>query len=371
MGDILKQDLGRKILLISGPRQSGKTTLAKALDGNISYLNYDVPDDREAIIRRSWRKDAPLLVLDELHKMPRWKLFLKGLYDEQEKHPPIVVTGSARLDIAKGAGDSLAGRHFSYRLHPFTLKELQEVAPEKSSFERLLHIGGFPEPYLSTDDEYAPRWRRSHLELIIRQDVIDLEQVREINQLATLVQLLRTRVGSTVSLNSLAEDLQVDFSTVKRWISILENLYVIFRVSPWSKNIARSLTKAAKFYFYDNGQVLGDEGAKFENLVATSLLREVHWEQDLKGRELSLHFLRNRNNAEVDFCIVEKQEVTHMIEAKWADDRPSSAFKIFERAGSKHLKAALQLVAQKVPTRDYPFGVRVCSAMPWLTQVHL
>lgn len=366
----IKEDFGKKIILISGPRQSGKTTLAQSIESDQEYLNFDIPEDRQAIIERSWRKDAALLILDELHKMPRWKLFLKGIYDQRGKQPPIIVTGSAKLDIAKRAGDSLAGRHFSFRLHPFTMKELNQIAPDRVSFERLLTVGGFPEPYLSTKQHFPARWRRSHLDLILRQDVIDLEQVREINQLLTLVQLLRTRVGSTVSLNNLAEDLQVDFSTVKRWITILENLYVIFRVTPWSKNIARALTKASKYYFYDNGQVLGDQGARLENLVATALLREVHWEQDTKGRELALHFLRTRDGDEIDFCVLDTGEITHMIEVKWNDEKPARAFKTFQSATGNSFKA-VQLVGQGVRTRDFPFGVRVCSADSWLRNIKL
>lgn len=344
--------------------------MAQSFDQDQEYLNFDIPEDRQAIMERSWRKDTALLIFDELHKMPRWKLYLKGIYDHKTKQPPVIVTGSAKLDIAKRAGDSLAGRHFSFRLHPFTMKELHQIAPDQLSFERLLTVGGFPEPYLSKNQHFPARWRRSHLDLILRQDLIDLEQVREINQLITLVQLLRTRVGSTVSLNSLAEDLQVDFSTVKRWISILENLYLIFRVTPWSKNIARALTKASKYYFYDNGQVLGDQGARFENLVATSLLREIHWEQDTKGRELALHFLRNRDGAEIDFCIVENAEITHLIEVKWNEEKPVRAFKIFRSSANSSCKA-VQLIGKDVRTKDFPFGVRVCSADPWLRHITL
>jgi predicted AAA+ superfamily ATPase len=259
-------------------------------------------------------------------------------------------------------------------MHPLTAKELCEVAPELYSFEKLLNVGGFPEPYLSDDPNFAPRWRRSHLDLILRQDLIDLEQVREINQMSTLVLLLRKRVGSTVSLNSLAIDLHVDFSTVKRWIAILENLYIIFRVTPWSRNVARGLTKAAKFYFYDNGQVLGDEGARYENLIACALLREVHWEQDVKGREVSLHFIRDREKAEIDFCIVENGKILQLIEAKWSDEKPSSAFKAFEYLRHSKL-VATQVVGHSstdtLATRDYPFGVRVCSGPNWIRDITL
>jgi predicted AAA+ superfamily ATPase len=374
LAPIIKSDLRNKIVLLSGPRQSGKTTLALSIDNSPEYLNYDVPEDRYTIINRSWRKDANLLIFDELHKMPKWKLYLKGIYDQRGHKPPILVTGSARLDIAKRAGDSLAGRHLALRMHPLTAKELCEVAPDLYSFEKLLNVGGFPEPYLSQDPDFAPRWRRSHLDLILRQDLIDLEQVREINQMSTLVLLLRKRVGSTVSLNSLAIDLQVDFSTVKRWISILENLYIIFRVTPWSKNITRALTKAAKFYFYDNGQVLGDEGARYENLIACSLLREIHWEQDVKGREISLHFIRDREKTEIDFCVVENGKILQLIEAKWSDEKPSSAFKAFEYLKHSKLQAT-QVVGhqktEKVTTRDYPFGVRVCSGPDWIRDLKL
>jgi predicted AAA+ superfamily ATPase len=192
--------------------------------------------------------------------------------------------------------------------------------------------------------------------------------------MSTLVLLLRKRVGSTVSLNSLAIDLHVDFSTVKRWIAILENLYIIFRVTPWSRNVARGLTKAAKFYFYDNGQVLGDEGARYENLIACALLREVHWEQDVKGREVSLHFIRDREKAEIDFCIVENGKILQLIEAKWSDEKPSSAFKAFEYLRHSKL-VATQVVGHSstdtLATRDYPFGVRVCSGPNWIRDITL
>jgi uncharacterized protein len=372
---VIKSDLAEKIVLLSGPRQSGKTTLALNLEKNHEYLNYDVLEDRAAIMQQSWRKDASLLILDELHKMKKWKLFLKGIYDRKKSRTnkwaaPILVTGSARLDIAKRAGDSLAGRHFSFRLHPFTLRELSQIAPQSTSLERLLNVGGFPEPYLSTKEEFPARWRRAHVDMILRQDVIDLEQVKEVNSLSTLFQLLRSRVGSTVSLNALAEDLQVDFNSVKRWISILENLYIIFRLTPWSKNIARSLLKANKFYFYDNGQVLGDEGAKFENLVACALLREVHWAEDTLGKELSLHYIRNKEKDEIDFCLVEKGQPVQLIEAKWDDEKPSKGFKVFDNLKSAKLKAT-QVVRAEIPTRDYPFGVRVTSADTWLRKLNL
>ncbi len=364
----VRTDLKQKIVLISGPRQTGKTTLARNLSSSVDYLNYDAVSDRKRIVKQDWSRSVELVVFDELHKMKKWKGWLKGIFDTEGVTPQILVTGSARLDIAKRMGDSLAGRHFAFRLHPITLKELhQELpssAPEKN-FLTLLNHGGFPEPFFSSEPFFYERWRRSHLDLILRQDLLDTENVRQITQIELLIELLRGRVGSVVSYQSLAEDLQVDISTVKRWLIMLENLFVIFRLTPFSRNVARSLLKSSKFYFYDNGQVEGNEGAKFENLVANALLSHVHFEQDTKGRRVELCYLRNKDGDEIDFALVEKQKVTVMLEAKWSDATPSTAF-LKLKPKDTHPQA-VQLVAELDKEKDYPFGVSVRSAPQWLS----
>ena len=236
---ILK-DLKKKIVLLSGPRQTGKTTLSKILMTGYDYFNYDSSEDRVGLLEKSWDRSKNLIIFDELHKLKNWKSWLKGIYDTEGVPPAIIVTGSARLDFYKKAGDSLAGRFFQFRLHPLDLKEIKNIINPKNldaELDKLLNTGGFPEPFLDGDLSFYNRWKKSHLDIIIKQDLIDLENVQQITSIETLIQLLKKRVGSPVSYSSLARDLQCSDKTIKRWLIILENMYVVFRVSPFHKNI--------------------------------------------------------------------------------------------------------------------------------------
>jgi predicted AAA+ superfamily ATPase len=224
----IQNDLDKKIVLLSGPRQVGKTYLSKLLFQNYEYLNFDYSEDRKIISTESWNKQSDLIIFDELHKKIKWKSWIKGIYDVQGVRPRLIVTGSARMDIFKKGSDSLAGRHFSFRLHPFTVSELKNQMAPIEILKRLLTVGGFPEPFLSGEVDYAKRWRRSHLERVIKEDLLELENVRNLKQLELLIDLLSERVGSPISFNSLARDLEISPHTVKKWIGILESLYVIF-----------------------------------------------------------------------------------------------------------------------------------------------
>lgn len=368
----LRKDLGRKLVLLAGPRQAGKTTLARLLETDHEYLNFDHPEHRTVLQERSWDRRRKLLVLDELHKWKNWKSWLKGLYDVEGLKPPIIVTGSARLDISRKGGDSLAGRFFLYRLHPFDLKELSQLRATRNvedAFERLLTVGGFPEPFLNGGEEFHRRWRRTHLEAIIRQDVPDLEAVHQLSSIETLVELLRTRTGSPVSHSSLARDLACSDQTVKRWIDLLERLYLIFRVSPYHRNVARSLLKASKLYFFDTGQVRGDDGARLENLVACALLKELHFREDCHGERLSLHYVRTKDGDEVDFLVVRDGKPVLLVEVKWADDAPSSSLVRLRR--SFPATPAVQLVSKVRREKTYPNLVEVRRAAPWLAGLSL
>jgi predicted AAA+ superfamily ATPase len=170
--------------------------------------------------------------------------------------------------------------------------------------DKLISLGGFPEPYLKGKESFAKRWRRTHVDTIIRQDLIDLEKVRDIKSIEILIDLLKARVGSSTSYSSLAEDLQVSIHTVKHWLQILENLYVIFPVRPYHRNIARSILKEPKYYLYDTSAIEGDAGAKLENVVALALLKELHFLEDTTGSKVSLHYLRDKLKNEVDFLAV-------------------------------------------------------------------
>ena len=362
------EDLETKIVLLSGPRQVGKTTLAKSLFVDAEYLNFDSARDRKIISEESWSRTAPVVILDELHKLKNWKRFLKGVYDTEGVRPRLLVTGSARLDTVRKLGDSLAGRHFLYTLHPFTLRELNDEKNAERNLARLLTVGGFPEPFLKGDEKYAAKWRLSHLDIILRQDLLDLEQVRQIKGVELLIDLLRTRVGSPVSMQNLAEDLQVDHKTVVRWISILESLFVIFSVSPYSRNIARALTKMRKFYFYDTGQVDGDEGARLENVVAGALLREIDWLRQTEGRKLTLHYIRDKSGREIDFTVVEGAKIKLIAEVKWSDSEPSKSFLAFKNLEPER---AVQVVAKCPKPRTVGRLLKIVKAAEWLHKLEL
>ena len=314
-------DLEKKLVLLIGPRQSGKTWLSKDIAKSFSnavYLNYDKPIDKKIIHDQAWLDTTDLLILDELHKMQDWKNYLKGVYDTKPQSMRLLVTGSAQLDVYDKLGDSLAGRYFRHRLFPLSLAELR-LASEPVDLEKLLQRGGFPEPYFASDMTEANRWRMHYINSLISTDIFEIEPIQNLKAMRLILELLRTRVGSPVSYQSLAEDVGVSPSTVKKYINILEALYIIFSVTPYSRNIARSLLKEPKIYFFDTALVQGDDGAKFENLVAVSLLKHVCGLVDYKALEYTLHYLRTKDGHEVDFAVALNGEIHTAIEAKISD----------------------------------------------------
>lgn len=318
----IRTDLARKIVILSGTRQVGKTTLSRQLLQPHVYLNFDSGPDREMIRKLEWDRGAALVIFDELHKMKRWKSWIKGVYDTEGIPPALLVTGSARLDIFRRGGESLAGRHFAHRLHPLTVKELcEELAePPADAVGSLLRFGGFPEPCLGGSEEAARRWRRTHLDSIIRQDLLDLERVRDVKSIEILVDLLRERVGSRVAATSLAGDLGVSPHTVNHWLQILERLYVVFSIRPFHRNIARSLLKDPKYYFFDVGAVKDEVGARLENLVACALLRELHLIEDTTGHRTALHYVRDKEKREADFLVLIENQPRLLVEVKAGED---------------------------------------------------
>jgi predicted AAA+ superfamily ATPase len=313
--DYINEFINKKIVLISGPRQSGKTTLSKMGHKNYVYLNYDNDIDRKILNEMSWDKKIKLIIFDELHKKTKWKQWLKGVYDKNELKNNFIVTGSARLDTFKKVGDSLAGRYFHYRLHPLDVREVCKI--EKNSdadevIDRILKFSGFPEPYLANNTKFYNLWKKTHLDIILKQDIISLEIVKNLKSIEILIDLLKSRVGAPISYSNLARDLQVSDKTVKQWLQILENFYVIFKLTPFSKNIARSNLKQPKYYFYDVARVTSSEGAKFENLVACSLFKEIQFRNDCLGEEWELAYLSKKGGLEIDFAIIQEGKIKYM-----------------------------------------------------------
>lgn len=336
LDDRVSLDLKKKMVFLTGPRQVGKTTLSRWLveQSGGQYLNYDVADDQRLIVQQRWSPRAPLLVLDELHKMPNWKAWLKGVYDGKPAAQQLLVTGSARLDTFRQSGESLAGRFFGIRLHPFSVREwcAQSGATPEAALTHLLERGGFPEPCLATTNEEAERWRRQYFDGLVRNDVLEFSRITEVNAIRLFAQMLRQRVGSPLSLASLARDLALSPVTLKKYLDILEALYIVFIVRPWHDNIGRSVLQAPKVYFYDTGLVQGDDGVRFENLVATALLKQTQWQVDAQGKEVGLHYIRTKDDAEVDFALSEGLQLTHLIECKMRDDKPHRALRRFADA---------------------------------------
>ena len=366
----LLEDLERKVVLLTGPRQCGKTTLSRMLSDDYQYLSHDLAEHRLLISEKRWDRDKPLIIFDELHKMNDWKSWLKGIYDVEGISPRLLVTGSAILDAFRKTGDSLAGRHFQFRLHPLDVKEAAEntdLEPEEI-FRRLMMIGGFPEPFLRGSQRYYNRWKRSHIDLILKEDLLTLTAVRDIQSIETLIEMLRSRVGSPVSANSLARDLQKSPNTIQHWLQLLVDLYVIFAVPPYHRNIARALLKQPKYYFYDNGMVMGDDSAKLENLVACALLKEAHRLEDVDGERLGVRYIRDKEGREVDFVVTRNQVPWHLIEVKWADAELSANLRRFLKGQPVR---RTQVVAEMQQAESYPSGERIVPARQFLRDLPL
>ncbi len=364
----IQADLRNKMVVLTGPRQVGKTTLSQqlmaALPGS-QYLNYDVPAHRAVMRAQSWRQSAPLLVLDEIHKMRDWKAWLKGVVDGRAPLQQILVTGSARMDTFRQSGDSLAGRYYRLRLHPVSVREWVQhtQATPHAALAHLLERGGFPEPALAASEADAQRWRNDYFSGLVREDVLEFSRLQEVQAMRLFAEMLRSRVGSPLSLASIARDLGLAPTTLGKYLDILQALFIVFVVRPWHRNIARATLQAPKVYFYDTALVQGDAGIRFENLVACHLLKQVQWQQDTRGMAVDLHYLRTKDEAEVDFCLSEGDGLTHLVECKLSDTRPHRALNRFAEQFA-HTQA-VQLVRECRAEADVG-RLQVRDAAPWL-----
>ncbi len=364
----IRQDLQKKMVILTGPRQVGKTTVSQQLVTELpgsQYLNFDVAAHRSVIQAQSWRQSATLLVLDEIHKMPDWKVWLKGVVDGRAPGQQILVTGSARMDTFRQSGDSLSGRYFRLHMHPLTVREwaTQTATPAPLALTHLLERGGFPEPALAANPPDAQRWRNDYFAGLVREDILEFSRLHEVNAMRMFAEMLRSRVGSPLSLASLSRDLNVAPSTLSKYLEILEALFIVFVVRPWHHNIARATVKAPKVFFYDTGLVIGDDGVRFENLVACHLLKLAQWQQDTQGIEANLHYIRTKDEAEVDFALSQGTALTHLIECKLSDTKPHRALARF--AEQWPTADAVQLV-RECKTESDSGRIQIRDAATWL-----
>ena len=334
----VQEDLSEKMVFVSGPRQVGKTTLARQVLQHQTglYLIWDDPDDRKTILQGLWPPEPALVVLDELHKYRKWKSYIKGEYDVNRDKHTFLVTGSARLNIYRRGGDSLQGRYHSHRLHPFSFCEIlgechsiepgkplkipHENSQAKQILQDLLVYGGFPEPYMKADSRFHRRWQKEHLERVIEEDVRDLSNVSDLSSLQILADLLPARAGSQLSLNNLRGDLEVSHRAISHWLEIFEQLFYCYRLPPYAGRLSQTLRKERKLYLWD-WSVLEDPGARFENMIAGHLLKFCHFIEDREGHNIQLYYIRDKSKREVDFLVTYNKKPWFAVEAKVSPDR--------------------------------------------------
>jgi len=375
-------DLKEKSVFIGGPRQVGKTYLAKSisLHPNQLYLNWDFTPDKKTILSGQWPAEPALIILDEIHKYIKWKTFIKGHFDKFNDLHSFLITGSARLDVYRKGGDSLQGRYHYYRLHPLTLAETTGLSlklKERKIFtslqfqtginhndlEPLFEFGGFPEPFLRQNNRFFRRWQNERMERLFREDLRDLEKIPDLSRIEILSQILPERIGSPLSINSLKEDLEASHKALNNWVNILERLYFLFRVPPYSSSLIRSLKKEKKVYLWD-WSVIKDLGSKFENMVASHLLKYCHYLKDWEGYKVELYYLRDVDKREVDFLVVCDDKPWFAVEAKASSTKLSKHLLYFSK------KLEISQLYQVVLQADIDYfdqNVRVISAHKFFT----
>lgn len=325
------------MVFLGGPRQVGKTTFCQSLlkdysDGHPAYLNWDSSEDKRKIQKQEWPATEKLIILDEIHKFRNWRNLVKGFFDKLKRTHKFLITGSARLDYYSKGGDSLLGRYHYYRLHPLTFNE---VLLNKSknriaiTLEDLLTFGGFPEPLLKRDETHLKRWHRQRRERVIHTDIRDLEHIRDISMMDVLIDALPERVGSPLSKKNLAQDIEVDFKTIERWLTILERVYYCYRISPFGPPKIRAVKKEQKLYLWDWSEI-ADKGARWENFVGSHLLKYCHYIEDTQGDKMELRFLRDTDGREVDFVVLKNKKPIFAIECKTGEKKVSPHMKYFK-----------------------------------------
>jgi hypothetical protein len=375
------EDLRDKMVFVGGPRQVGKTTLCRNFVAthfsNHAYFNWDNRTDRKAIAASSWPGDAELLILDELHKYRQWKGLIKGEYDKLKGTYKFLVTGSARLDLYRRGGDSLQGRYHYYRLHPFTLAEVEGIAyapslqkelpigkgSHQSTVDTLDAFGGFPEPFMKQNARLLRRWHNEKTERMFREDIQDIEAIRDLGNMKLLSDILPLKVGSLLSLNAIREDLEVSFRAVSHWMDILEAFYYHFRIYPFSGKKIRSLKKEPKLYLWDWSEV-EDEAARFENLIASHLLKYVHFLVDYEGHKAELYYLRDVDKREVDFLVTIGGKPWFAVEVKLNDTTLSPHILYFKE---RLLIPFVYQVVKKSGVDKIEKGARIISAGKFLS----
>lgn len=366
--EIAEKKLHSKMLLLTGPRQCGKTTLSRQLFANISdqqklYLNWDITDDRRMILEGKLPHKYEYVIYDEIHKYARWRNYIKGVFDKMKDQTKILVTGSARLDLYRKSGESLQGRYYLLRMHGYSLKEVTDYG--LGDLADLMQFGGFPEPFLKKNTAETRIWSRDYRSRLVREDLRELETVKDIGTLELLSYRLPELVGAPLSVNALREDLSLAHQTVARWIDIFERLYAIFRVYPFGSPSIRAVKKEAKHYHFD-WTLIEDSGSRFENLVACHLLKWCHFCEDTEGWVQELRYFRDTDKREVDFVILRDRKPILFVECKLSDTKVSDSLRYLKAKFPK--VQAVQVVYHTDQDVIDKNGIRIVTAAKFLNE---
>jgi hypothetical protein len=351
----------KRMVFMTGARRVGKTTLGEMFaqsHPNQVYANWEIAEDRTRLIRHPAffeeieRKDesAPFVMFDEINRHRGWRRYLKSAYDRVAGDYQFLVTGSSRLDYPQRRGDSLAGRYYLLHVWPFTQAELgranlnaeaffdnpQQVSMERHSelaalWQTLSEQSGFPEPFLSGRKTSYRRWSSAYAEQLIREDIRDLTGVKAIAELETLYLLLPAQVGRLLSAPALAQGLQVAYNTIRSWLTTLQRFFMVFSLAAWSRDVPRAIREGEKIYLWDVPRVR-DAEARFENLVALELSRAVSSWNELGYGRFGLHFIRTKDQLEVDFILTDDGRPVLLVDARPQDHQPSAALMKFQAA---------------------------------------
>ena len=364
--DLIKYHLNNwdQMVFIEGPRQVGKTTLAKKLIAHSElniYYNWDNLEDRKLIVSgqnfiestklfNTVTDSKPIIIFDEIHKLPNWKNYLKGFYDTYKDQLKIIATGSSKLSLFKKGQDSLMGRYFSYNVHPLSLAEINTnvdqrfktlintpVNSDPKICNDLMEFGGFPDPYIHSSKIFYNNWSKLRFEQLFKEDIISVEDIKNISKLELLAYILTENSSQQINFSNLANKIQISDQTIRKWMTMLENFYFGFLLKPWSTNIARSILKEPKFYLWDWSPIT-NEGSKIESLIAVHLKKAVSFWNDSGKGSFDLYYLRTKDNKEVDFIVTKNNEPWFLVEVKKS---PSASLNknlayFQEQTGAKH-----------------------------------
>ncbi len=324
------------VISITGPRQSGKTTLAQALFPDYAYVSLERPDYREQALEdpnRFLRTFTDGVILDEVQRTPDLFSYIQVIVDESQKPGQFILTGSQNFLLLEHISQSLAGRVAIFRLPPFSFPELQNSPYSPTDLDTFLFTGTYPPVY---DRGYEPRsWYMDYIQAYIERDVRNVKKVTDLLLFQKFLGLCSGRVGQLLNLNALAGECGVSHNTARDWMSVLEASYLVFRLQPYHENFNKRIVKQPKLYFYDSGLLCALlrlqspeqlaqhylRGSIFESFIVSELVK-ARWKTGLPGNG---HFWRDRHGHEVDY-LIENADSIVPVEIKSGETIQSSMF---------------------------------------------